>query len=713
MPRNAGAFVENSFIKGLITEATGLNFPENAVVDTDNCVFDETGRVSRRFGIDFETGHVLRTIDRDDCAVAHYRWKAAAGSGTLSFAVSQVGSTIYFYQIDDYSISAKYKGSISLTPFLASGAPSPSTKICQFAEGNGYLFVAHPYCETIYIEYDTDFETFTANQIDLLIRDFEGVEDGLEIDERPADVDYTDLHKYNLYNQGWYPETIRIAPGDDGQALTDWQSKRSDNPSNADVWWLYKDGSEQFDPARLRVLPGNSPAPKGHYTLNPYYQDRSDASDVAGIEVTSSRFYRASSVAFFAGRVWYSGVEGTGYSNNVYYSQIIERESQFGWCFQQNDPTSENKFDLIDSDGGVLSILDAGKIIKLFPVENSIIIFATNGVWQVTGSTGTGFKATDFSVNKLSSVKTLSGNSFVSISGLPAWWGEDGIYAISSDASLGSLQVQSLTDEKIKRFYEAIPTRSKFYACGDYNPVERIIQWCYSPTAGTGTTSDYEFSRILNLNVLTGAFYPWTVDDDVKINGIIAVDVPSMEGIVSNVVDASGNQVVDASANTVIAKDTEEAELGFAFKYFCSYSNGAGSYITTFADEHDLDFVDWAYYNSLAGDSYSSYIVSGYKVHGDAQRKFQPNYVYIYSEKGDTPSVFDFSARWNYANSGSTGRWSQTQRLTYPDTDFDYQKKKVKVRGHGVAVQFYFASVAGEPMNLIGWSTFETANASI
>jgi hypothetical protein len=38
-------FVENSFINGLITEATGLNFPEKAVTETSDCIFDIDGSV--------------------------------------------------------------------------------------------------------------------------------------------------------------------------------------------------------------------------------------------------------------------------------------------------------------------------------------------------------------------------------------------------------------------------------------------------------------------------------------------------------------------------------------------------------------------------------------------------------------------------------------------------------------------------------------------
>ena len=56
MPLNVAAQLENNFTRGLITEATGLNFPENACTETYNCVFHENARVERRLGFDYEDG---------------------------------------------------------------------------------------------------------------------------------------------------------------------------------------------------------------------------------------------------------------------------------------------------------------------------------------------------------------------------------------------------------------------------------------------------------------------------------------------------------------------------------------------------------------------------------------------------------------------------------------------------------------------------------
>jgi hypothetical protein len=49
----------NTFIKGLITEANPLTFPENASIDEDNFVLNRDGSRQRRNGMDYENDYAL------------------------------------------------------------------------------------------------------------------------------------------------------------------------------------------------------------------------------------------------------------------------------------------------------------------------------------------------------------------------------------------------------------------------------------------------------------------------------------------------------------------------------------------------------------------------------------------------------------------------------------------------------------------------------
>jgi len=83
MPQQTTVAVENSFIKGLVTEATGMNFPEQAVTETFDCIYDIDGSVFRRTGFDFEPNFTTKTIDRSNRAIREYVWQNVSGNVIL------------------------------------------------------------------------------------------------------------------------------------------------------------------------------------------------------------------------------------------------------------------------------------------------------------------------------------------------------------------------------------------------------------------------------------------------------------------------------------------------------------------------------------------------------------------------------------------------------------------------------------------------------
>src|SRR5882672_1302157 len=153
MPRSHGIQVQNKFIKGLITEATALNFPEDACTETYNCVFDHRGRVTRRLGIDLEGGKVIASRDMAGRVVVTYLWKNVGGNGDLNYVITQIGSTLYLYKVlSSQPLSGGlHANTFVLTSFSTVATETLRTLECQFAQGNGFLFVTHPNCEPFYI----------------------------------------------------------------------------------------------------------------------------------------------------------------------------------------------------------------------------------------------------------------------------------------------------------------------------------------------------------------------------------------------------------------------------------------------------------------------------------------------------------------------------------------------------------------------------------
>lgn len=734
MARGKGSVVTNNFTGGHVTEFTALNFPENAVVETWDCVFDKKAIVRRRLGFDYEEDYAFTTIQRSQRAVREYIWKNVAGTDKTLVCL-QVGANIHFWnQAENDSLSAGLEAfSVNLNLYKSSGSPAVINKECEFASGSGYLFIVHPYCDPIFVVYDSDTNTITVTEIEIKIRDFDGLEDGLNVDaaitvpsshtsSAIAYLDSTNIeHHYNLLNQGWTDDIIQKnvegysyvgrTVGDTGRSNYDATNKI---PANNEVWWLYKDGFDRFKPdLRDSVSRGNAPAPQGHYILSAFREDRSAASGVGSFDIVTSGYQRPSTVAFLAGRVFYAGVSSDTYSSKVYFSKIIENDKEFGQCHQVNDPTSEFSFDILSSDGGVINIFEIGKIVKLFPMENTLIVFATNGVWAISGSQGIGFSATDYTVRKVSEVGALTSTSFCSVSGIPFWWNDDGIYSVTVDAGTSQVKVTSITENKNKTFYKDIPDESKRFAKGYFDPLSRMVFYLYRSSNATNVTQSYEYNRILAFNTVTQSFFNQTISNHGgnTVNGVISVSGLATETNQENVTDSVGDTITSGGAD-VYVETTDTINISSVFKFVTSLSNGLGSYNFTFSEQKRTDYVDW-WTSDEEGETYSSYFVSGYRVRGDGNKKSQANYINIYTEN-EEPSFYTFRATWDYSVSSSSLRWSNPQTISHlSDSRYSYVVRRLKIRGHGLSCQFRVESVAGKPFDIVGWTTLETVNSDI
>jgi hypothetical protein len=188
---------------------------------------------------------------------------------------------------------------------------------------------------------------------------------------------------------------------------------------------------------------------------------------------------RPTATAFFAGRAWYAGVPNQTLGSALFFSQVVEVDTQYGKCFQVADPTDENISDLIATDGGVLRIPEMGRVLRLLPYSDFLLVFASNGVWQIGPGSGGYFVANSYSVRKLTDVGCESARSVVLAEQVPSYWGRSGIFAIVQDSNSGYLVVQSLTRDKIDNFYKAISEEDRREASGDWDDINKRVVWTY------------------------------------------------------------------------------------------------------------------------------------------------------------------------------------------------------------------------------------------
>lgn len=745
----------NNFVAGYITEATELTYPPNSSYDEENCVLSVKGNRSRRLGFDFEDDYSLSSYTATDTeletfAIYTYSWGAVSGDGDRNFLVVQLGATLRFYDIAQEPLSSGLKSfTVNLDSHLAPSAVTASEDRVSCAVGRGDLFVVSPTIIPLQIIYDPDLDDITVAEVDIRIRDYDGIDDGLEVDEEPTTL--SDEHHYNLLNQGWFATPSGMDP------IDKFFTEASTYPANNLQWYLAKKvaGARQStgttstwnnnqggepDTVTLRKLAiGSTQAPKGHFILDPFYKDRSAASGIAGLTVEDEE-HRPEAVGFYAGRVCF------GLKSDVYISQVLSQDrSNAGKCYQEADPTSEDSSDLVATDGLVVTIPEAGNILALETVGANLMVFADNGVWYISGSTG-GFVADDFTVTKLTSLGVLDRHGVISVEGITIWFNETSILGLQIDNTTGHPQATSISDSKIKSFYTAIPTTAKANGIGQYDVATKTIQFLYKDDdTAEASSSPYFYNKILLFDTQLGAFYKYTI-------GQLATETPFIASIfrtptlntIEEIFDViAGTDTVLASTDSVIAGVPQIVGLSTFIKYLAVVPTKADATNTiTFGLFNNLSFTDWEKYDIIngsgSGADYESYVETGFDLQGDIVRQKQAPRVISHCKRTETgyiiddddmvqfinPSSLFLQARWDWTNSGDSGKWSTIQQVyKYPrnfipdESELTYEPGNLlvtsssKIRGRGRALQLRFSSESGKDFNLLGWGIVYTGNS--
>jgi hypothetical protein len=720
LARSVGNKVEKTFVKGLITEATGLNFPPNSCTDALNVIFDERGRTTRRLGVEFEQTPTFQTYDRSGGVTTEYYWENAGSTGLVNIIVLQIKNILYFYKELTTGTSDGYLGlSINLNTYAAGATTNIPLYNCSFTASEGKLFVAHLLCDPFYVTYNDTTPSVTGTIINIQTRDLIG---------DPADTNYNNptvrptatvgtvgsAHMYNLYNQGWAGNVRTIAPST-VNPVTFWDSVLTTIPSNGDIWWIYRDSTNLFDPVNYsdRHNLGSMLAPKGYYIMNPFSTNRSTQSGFSGVTEDTSGNIRPSAIAAYAGRIWYAGVNASGYSQKLYYSQVIVKGNEYGFCYQQDDPTSSEINDLLASDGGVIGLPNVGTIVKLFPMDNALLVFGTGGVYMVSGSRGIGFDPTDYSVSKVSSSPALSALSFVDVYGAPVWWNLDGIYTIPAGGlNTSSGSSKSLTDTTIKSYLGNIHSEMFKYVKGSFNRHTKCIQWLFRSTYTATLENCFEYDSALVYNIITGAFYPWTLPNaNPTINGIVCSRSPLSGNFVTAVTDSGLNVVFNSGSQEIDTTNVGALNPTYYFRYLSTKKTGGATYSTTFAQVLNTTYLDWGKTESTI--DYSSYFFTSYELDGDGLKFFQNNYVLVFADSGSSSSCF-FQPWWEYSTSSTNARVGNPQQI-YQNQNITFStiEKRLKVRGKGRAVQFKFYSETGKPFSLVGWTIYSLINTAV
>lgn len=767
----------NTFAQGLITEASPLNFPPNASVAEENFEINRDGTRDRRRGMDLEPVLGLISTGRspslyNEFGSSTFLWTSASGDAGVEFVVVQVQNEIYLFNTKTGALAAEgYVGSVKIIEF-------PLDRKFSFAVVDGYLVVVAGGDACAVVEYTNP--GFEYKLSPYLVRDVwgveivgEGVNDNYEIDDNyRGQGDLSERIVYNLQNQSWgIPRRQGLAPDPEGvDKIVDplpYFNITHDGrwPSNSETvssGLQYKpvqaaspnttpaQPTEQMFPYLYDDLRGNTQkAAKGYFIINLMRRGESRVAESIrnrtrypvlerSLNATNQDFtpIGATVVRQFAGRAFFAGFSGAviegdkrspNLSNCIVFTQVVKSISDLSKCYQEGDPTSREGNDIVDTDGGFIKIAGADRIIGLRALGSSLIVFASNGVWKITGGSDYGFGATNHKVDKLSSVGIEAADSIVEEVGRVYYWAKDGIYTIGPD-QFESLKVDNISQKTIQSFYEDLPSISKERSMGAYDLYSKKVKWIYN--MGLPFTNSSQCMELV-FDTVIGSF---SLNRIGRINNVVEVTglfVASPYIVGTEAVDVMvGTDSVSAGSQAVVVDEEVRTSSIQAIKYVALTDQGGVMHIG-FSYYNNRKFKDWERISSGGVDA-KAFLISGAQTVGDSAVDKQIPYIFMHfrrtetgiSEQGviENPSGCLMRSQWDFANTINSKKWGplvQTYRYVLPrliqgldyDSGFEILTTKNKLRGRGKAFALYIESEPGKDCRILGWNISINGNA--
>lgn len=772
MARNTLAVELNTFVAGLITEATPLTFPANASLDEDNFVLNRKGSRQRRLGMDIESGGT--TINSgvslpatNEVPITTFRWRNAGGIANKDLLVVQVAHIIKFFDLNSQPISQNLL-------YTYTFGSSVGTQKFSYAVVDGLLVIATGSKSITVVEY-TQPATFAVTFKTLLIRDQFGVEDIVGSDNlregngvaiRPSVQSLP--HIYNLRNQTWAdPRKCEDSEFVQDPITNFFSRSGSRYPSNSDAvnYALYADTNDADDRLTERFIAkdlvsnpvGTFPAPRGYFIIDALNRGASRVAEyhklllrngvldypIASLPLDSTPG-GATVITEYAGRVWYAGfpgetLDGDAHSprmaSYVLFSQLVEDPSDITSCYQAGDPTSKEDPDLLDTDGGFIRIDGAYGVVGLINVGSAIMVVANNGVWMIQGGSDYGFKATNYLVTKITNRGSESSDSIVIIDNTFMYWSDDGIYSVAPN-QFGDYEATNLTRNTIQTLYDATTSVQRASAKGVYDTYSQKVRWIFNNKfTGTGEV------RELILDVTLGAFSTNSIKnlDSSRIPLVVGgfTMPPFMTSLVQDPVEVDGEQVTASGDDVFVEAELTEANLTEVV--YLAVTDTSPDVRYTFTYYKDEGFKDWRQFDNVGVDA-KAYLLTGYLSGGDYQRYKQVPYITFHFNKtedgfeedevGDFipthPSSCLVSAQWDWANSANSGQWGrqfQAYRFKrhYIPADISdpfnngYRTvvTKNKLRGKGRVISLLIESEPEKDCQLLGWSMVMTSNGNV
>jgi hypothetical protein len=391
---------------------------------------------------------------------------------------------------------------------------------------------------------------------------------------------------------------------------------------------------------------------------------------------------RPACLSWYAGRLFYAGVDDSRWSDTVFFSRVVEQKDDIGYCFQRNDPTHPEQNALYPADGGTIQIPNVGNIKALHSMDASLLVFSDQGVWEISGANY--FAADDIIVRQIDNSDVIVPKGITSIDEGLVYLSSRGVHLLARD-QYGRIVTQNISETTIQSLWDQLSDAEKKAAFLAYNENRNQVYLCHSYNDPSGDPTI--INRILILDMRIGAWYKW----DIGASALASIRLvhPIKE-----------------------ATSTNERNK---MKYFVLSSAFS---VLTVADQSQESFLDFNLEEAMP------YLETGYDNLGDFSTQRTAPTIHVYSFNTVTGYGVDgpindssilLQSKWSFSNKEDSNKWSAKKQVhrrrevelpaSATDTPpFELVHTKNRQRGRGDALQLRFEGESGKDFHLAGWA---------
>jgi hypothetical protein len=418
--------------------------------------------------------------------------------------------------------------------------------------------------------------------------------------------------------------------------------------------------------------------------------------------------HRPTAVAWYAGRVFYAGAAYAKIADTIFFSQIVEDASQYGLCYQRNDPTADTFNVLLPTDGGTIKIPGLHGVLRMEILGDALIVFSRAGVWEIRGGRG-GFSAMDYNVRKITDAECVSAGGVCRTDAGLVFASKRGLYVLGIDTNSGFISSGNVTEARLNTYWSQIPDDNleTIYMVYD-DSKKRVYTLISKPNSVAANPSVRGLTEALVLDLKhgeAGAFYRLTLP----------------YGGTGYVI---GGLALDSADNPASNK-----KIKFVWKPTSSaYIRFLDMEHTSFTDEDGEDRPP--YYKAAWDAAVPAEGVDGRTTSDWHTRKQAGLYVYMFLGRTETgwtevnqelypvnPGSVFIQGRWEWSDSSNSGKWTAPQQAYRPKGLYSpfggagegmqngapVIVTRNKIRGSGRSLGLYITGEEGKDAHILGW----------